>query len=70
MVVTCPLGMSIPTGPVSKHNPVLRVKWSKCGILARVQKQPRLARRTAEGGCPHMVRRCPHIVSQRVKETE
>jgi hypothetical protein len=23
MVVTCLLGMSIPAGPVSKHNPVL-----------------------------------------------
>jgi SpoVK/Ycf46/Vps4 family AAA+-type ATPase len=27
MVVTCPLGMSIPAGPVSKHNPVLSAKW-------------------------------------------
>jgi hypothetical protein len=26
MVVTCPLGMSIPAGPVSKHNPVLSAK--------------------------------------------
>lgn len=23
MVVTCPLGMIIPAGPVSEHNPVL-----------------------------------------------
>jgi hypothetical protein len=23
MVVTCPLGMSIPASPVSEHNPVL-----------------------------------------------
>ena len=23
MVVTCPLGMSIPAGPVSEHDPVL-----------------------------------------------
>jgi len=28
--VTCLLGMSIPAGPVSKHNPVLSVKRVRC----------------------------------------
>jgi hypothetical protein len=34
MVVTCLLGMSIPAGPVSKHNPVLSTKWLKCLYFA------------------------------------
>ena len=50
MVVTCPVGMSIPVVPVSKHNPVLSTKRPK--YLRK--RALRFARRTAEGGCPHM----------------
>jgi hypothetical protein len=34
MVVTCLLGMSIPVGPVSKHNPVLSAKRLKYPYFA------------------------------------
>ncbi len=38
MVVTCLLGMSIPAGPVSKHNPVLSAKWLRCACFWSVKQ--------------------------------
>jgi hypothetical protein len=38
MVVTCLLGMSIPVGPVSKHNPVLSAKRLRCAYSRFVKR--------------------------------
>ena len=75
MVVTCPLGMRIPAGPVSKRNPALPVQYNRHSFIRMTTAagsgpdvQFLRPGHAVSEGCSHMVQQEPILSRDRMSQ--